>query len=209
MATFKKMISPSSMKYLDISKDVRDVIFNHTFNTYVSKDSEFNKYMLFVGNAVHYFIEYYINKKLTRDNAYVNAILMAKKKSILKVDVTQEVIDVIDIAIDKALEFLNNKTYDIEVNVYAETGNSLYDTAIGGTADIVIYNDDNTVTIADFKNYRNPNSSNLYKHYIQCLAYANLISKTQNVKIKDIQIVYNLQDEVVTLPYQEIDLDNI
>jgi len=209
MATFKRMISPSSMKYLPISKDVRDVIFNHKFNTYVSKESEFNKYMLFVGNAVHYFIEYYINNKLDRNTAYVNAILMAKTKSSLKHDITQEVIDVIDTAIAKALEFLNNKTYDIEVSVYAETGSSLYDASIGGTADIVIYNDDDTVTIADFKNYRNPNSSNLYKHYIQCLAYANLISKKQDVKIKDIQIVYNLQDEVVTLPYQEIDLDNI
>ena len=92
MATFKKMMSPSSMKWLPVSKDVKDIIFNYQFNTYVKKDSEFNKYMLFVGNAVHYFIEYYINNKLDRNTAYVNAILMAKTKSMLVVDVTQEVI---------------------------------------------------------------------------------------------------------------------
>lgn len=209
MATFKKMISPSSMKYLPISKDVRDVIFNYKFSSFIEKATEFNKYMLFVGNALHFFIDYYINNKLSKDNALVNAILMAKTKSMLKHDITDDVIDVVQQAIDIALKFLDNKTYDIEVSVYSEAGNSLYDASIGGTADIIIYNNDNTVTIADFKNYRNPNSHNLYKHYIQCLAYANLVSTTQNVKVRDIQIVYNLQNEVVTLPFQKVDITSL
>jgi len=209
MATFKKMISPSSMKYLPISKDVRDFIFKYKFSSYINKETEFNKFMLFVGNAVHYFIDYYINNKQTRNNALVNAILMAKTKSMLKDDITDEVIEVINQAIDIALKFLENKTYEIEVGVYAEAGSSLYDASIGGTADIIIYNDDDTITIADFKNYRNPNSYDLYKHYIQCLAYANLVSTTQNVKVRDIKIVYNLQNEVVTLPFQKVDITSL
>jgi hypothetical protein len=70
-------------------------------------------------------------------------------------------------------------------------------------------NDDDTVTIADFKNYNNPTAQDLAKAYYQTLIYATLVRDTLNVKIKEIQIVYPTQEQVITLPYQEVDTSSI
>ena len=107
--------------------------------------------------------------------------------------------------------FLNkHNVIAIELRTYwVNQYESIFNDAIGGTADILIQNDDGSYTIADLKNYNNPTNDDLAKHYYQCLIYANLIRLQEGVEIKDIKIVYPSQEEVVELPYQNIDLDQI
>lgn len=199
-----KMISPSAIKKLmGINRETLNLINNVVFASNKCKTSKVtNKNYLFVGNVVHNYIDY-ISENVSHNQALVSSVVVNHNnlKDINKP--TNEIMETIYHNIDFAQSYLNGKDTLIEYKVFYES----YKNIIGGTADIVIHNDDDTITIGDFKNYNNPSSKDLYKAYIQCLVYANLVKLDTGKEIKQIEIVYPSQEQVITLPYQDIDLD--
>lgn len=197
-----KLISPSSIKY--ISGLTLDCVYNVQFNT--RKIDELPEPM-FAGNVQHDYTDYKYNHQATDKQALASALL--KNKTDRTTDLTRKELDNILHNINFGMDYLANKTVEIEMKVFAKYDKTYYKQAIGGTADIVIMNDDDTITIADFKNYNNPTTNDLLKAYYQTLVYATLVRDTHNVDIKEIQIVYPSQEQVITLPYQEVDISSI
>jgi hypothetical protein len=197
-----KMISPSSIKYIaGVSLDkVYEVEFN---SRTVGELPE----PLFAGNVQHDTVDYIYNQDASYEQALVSALF--KNKQDRTTDLTKNELNKIEHNIKFGLDYLKDKVVDIEMKVFQKYDRTYYQQAIGGTADIVIMNDDDTVTIADFKNYNNPTAQDLAKAYYQTLIYATLVRDTLNVKIKEIQIVYPTQEQVITLPYQEVDTSSI
>lgn len=211
----RKMKSPSYIKYVKIDDTTKELIYNHNFKSNkvvrnLPKSIGKENYYRFIGNTVHSFIEF-------KDNGYsvnqskLNAYADAQIKEGGAIKINDNVNDIIEHNIDYATNFLDkHNVIAIELRTYwVNQYESIFNDAIGGTADILIQNDDGSYTIADFKNYNNPSNDDLAKHYYQCLIYANLIRLQEGVEIKDIKIVYPSQEEVVVLPYQNIDLDKI
>ena len=211
----RKMKSPSYIKYVKIDDTTKELIYNHNFKSNnvvrnLPKSIGKENYYRFIGNTVHSFIEF-------KDNGYsvnqskLNAYADAQIKEGGGIKINDNVNDIIEHNIDYATNFLDkHNVIAIELRTYwVNQYESIFNDAIGGTADILIQNDDGSYTIADFKNYNNPSNDDLAKHYYQCLIYANLIRLQEGVEIKDIKIVYPSQEEVVVLPYQNIDLDKI
>ena len=197
-----KLISPSSIKY--ISGLALDCVYEVEFKTRKIGELPEPK---FAGNVQHDYIDYKYNHKATDQQALATALL--KNKTDRTTDLTKNELDKIQHNIDYAMNYLSSKTVEIEMRVFAKYDRTYYKQAIGGTADIVIMNDDDTITIADFKNYNNPTTNDLLKAYYQTLVYATLVRDTHNVDIKEIQIVYPSQEQVITLPYQEVDITTI
>lgn len=197
-----KLISPSSIKY--ISGLTLDCVYNVQFNS--RKIDELPEPM-FAGNVQHDYTDYKYNHQATDKQALASALL--KNKTDRTTDLTRKELDNILHNINFGMDYLANKTVEIEMKVFAKYDKTYYKQAIGGTADIVIMNDDDTITIADFKNYNNPTTNDLLKAYYQTLVYATLVRDTHNVDIKEIQIVYPSQEQVITLPYQEVDISSI
>lgn len=197
-----KLISPSSIKY--ISGLTLDCVYNVQFNS--RKIDELPEPM-FAGNVQHDYTDYKYNHQATDKQALASALL--KNKTDRTTDLTRKELDNILHNINFGMDYLANKTVEIEMRVFAKYDKTYYKQAIGGTADIVIMNDDDTITIADFKNYNNPTTNDLLKAYYQTLVYATLVRDTHNVDIKEIQIVYPSQEQVITLPYQEVDISSI
>lgn len=197
-----KLISPSSIKY--ISGLALDCVYNVQFNS--RKIGELPE-PLFAGNVQHDYTDYKYNHQATDKQALASALL--KNKTDRTTDLTKNELDNILHNINFGMDYLANKTVEIEMRVFAKYDKTYYKQAIGGTADIVIMNDDDTITIADFKNYNNPTTNDLLKAYYQTLVYATLVRDTHNVDIKEIQIVYPSQEQVITLPYQEVDISSI
>lgn len=197
-----KLISPSSIKY--ISGLTLDCVYNVQFNS--RKIDELPEPM-FAGNVQHDYTDYKYNHNATDKQALASALL--KNKTDRTTDLTRTELDNILHNIKFGMDYLANKTVEIEMKVFAKYDKTYYKQAIGGTADIVIMNDDDTITIADFKNYNNPTTNDLLKAYYQTLVYATLVRDTHNVDIKEIQIVYPSQEQVITLPYQEVDISSI
>jgi len=211
----RKMKSPSYIKYVKIDDTTKELIYNHNFKSNkvvrnLPKSKGYESYYRFIGNTVHSYFDFKsdgygnIQSKLS---AYADAQI--KEGGAIKIN--DDVNDIIEHNIDYATKFLNkHNVIGIELRTYWVNGyESIFNDAIGGTADILIKNNDGSYTIADFKNYNNPTNDDLAKHYYQCLIYANLIRLQEGVEIKDIKIVYPSQEEVVELPYQNIDLDTI
>ena len=197
-----KLISPSSIKY--ISGLSLDCVYNVQFNA--RKIDELPEPM-FAGNVQHDYTDYKYNHQATDKQALASALL--KNKTDRTTDLTKSELDNILHNINFGMDYLADKTVEIEMRVFAKYDKTYYKQAIGGTADIVIMNDDDTITIADFKNYNNPTTNDLLKAYYQTLVYATLVRDTHNVDIKEIQIVYPSQEQVITLPYQEVDISSI
>ena len=197
-----KLISPSSIKY--ISGLSLDCVYNVQFNS--RKIGELPEPM-FAGNVQHDYTDYKYNHQATDKQALASALL--KNKTDRTTDLTTSELRKIQHNIDFGMDYLADKTVEIEMRVFAKYDKTYYKQAIGGTADIVIMNDDDTITIADFKNYNNPTTNDLLKAYYQTLVYATLVRDTHNVDIKEIQIVYPSQEQVITLPYQEVDITTI
>jgi len=197
-----KLISPSSIKY--ISGLTLDCVYNVQFND--RKIDELPE-PLFAGNVQHDYTDYKYNHQASHKQALASALL--KNKTDRTTDLTKDELDSILHNINFGMDYLADKTVEIEMRVFAKYDKTYYKQAIGGTADIVIMNDDDTITIADFKNYNNPTTNDLLKAYYQTLVYATLVRDTHNVDIKEIQIVYPSQEQVITLPYQEVDISSI
>ena len=197
-----KLISPSSIKY--ISGLTLDCVYNVQFND--RKIDELPE-PLFAGNVQHDYTDYKYNHQASHKQALASALL--KNKTDRTTDITKDELDNILHNINFGMDYLADKTVEIEMRVFAKYDKTYYKQAIGGTADIVIMNDDDTITIADFKNYNNPTTNDLLKAYYQTLVYATLVRDTHNVDIKEIQIVYPSQEQVITLPYQEVDISSI
>tara|TARA_X000000368_G_C23001086_1_gene698969 strand:- start:800 stop:1408 length:609 start_codon:yes stop_codon:yes gene_type:complete len=197
-----KLISPSSIKYIaGLSLDsVYEVEFNSNIIGRLPEP-------LFAGNVQHDTVDYIYNQDASYEQALVSALF--KNKQDRTTDLTKNELNKIEHNIKFGLDYLRNKVVEIEMKVFQKYDRTYYQQAIGGTADIVIMNDDDTITIADFKNYNNPSTSDLAKAYYQTLVYATLVRDTHNVKIKEIQIVYPSQEQIITLPYQEVDTSTI
>ena len=197
-----KLISPSSIKYIDGIK--LDKVYEVEFNSnIIGKLPE----PLFAGNVQHDTVDYIYNQDASYEQALVSALF--KNKQDRTTDLTKNELNKIEHNIKFGLDYLSNKVVEIEMKVFQKYDRTYYQQAIGGTADIVIMNDDDTITIADFKNYNNHSTSDLAKAYYQTLVYATLVRDTHNVKIKEIQIVYPSQEQIITLPYQEVDTSTI
>ena len=193
-----KMLSPSSIKKIenvDIS-ETTNIVFNE--NKRLAQKSAY----LFIGNAVHNFIEYFMSYQANYKTAFATAMALAKRD--LKTDLTKPLLDTIQNNIKYCLDYLANKDATIEMPLFFKGSKVV----IGGTADIVIDNKDGTYTVADFKNYNNPSQADLVKHYYQALTYANLLAR-DGFTISHIEIVYPSQEQVVKLSYQDIDFRDI
>ena len=210
------MKSPSSIKYINIADSTKELINSVVFssNKVVRNLKEnYNPY-LFIGNAVHSYIEF-IYDKFTINQAKVSALIDAKlkhpKPNQYPIKLTNNLNDVFEHNIKFAVNYLNTKVVEaIELRTYwIDKYESIFNKSIGGTADIVIKNNNGTYTIADFKNYENPNSDDLRKHYTQVLVYANMLALQNDWTIQDIQIVYCSQEQVITLPYEVLDLRTV
>ena len=212
----KKMKSPSSIKYVKIADSTKELINSVVFSSNKvvrNLKDNYNPY-LFIGNAVHSYIEF-IYDKFTINQAKVSALIDAKLKhpklNEYPIKLTNNLNDVFEHNIKFAVDYLNARVVQaIELRTYwIDKYESIFNKSIGGTADIVIKNINGTYTIADFKNYENPNSDDLMKHYTQVLVYANMLSLQNDWTIQDIQIVYCSQEQVITLPYEVIDLTTV
>jgi len=200
-----KLISPSSInkiQYINLSS-VLEIDFE-------TRKVEAFKEQLFVGNVVHDFIDMHFNQDAIYKVALTSALYANKNSRVKGIDLTNDELKGIQHNIDYCLKYLSKfDSFDIELKVFNKYDRKFFKQAIGGTADIVIHNDDDSVTIADFKNYNNPTTDDLTKAYYQTLVYANIIKDTQDVEIKEIQIVYPTQEQVITLPFQEVDITAI
>jgi len=201
-----KMVSPSAIKSVEgINIETLDLINNVSFTSNKCDTNNITKYnYLFIGNVVHNYIDY-ISENVSHNSALVSSVIANKGNLKDTTKPTNEIMETIYHNIDFSKSYLDNKNTLIEYQVFYES----YKNIIGGTADIVIENDDDTITIGDFKNYNNPSSNDLYKHYVQCLIYANLVKLDRGKEIREIEIVYPSQEQVITLPYQDIDLDKV
>lgn len=200
------MVSPSALKTVEgINPETLDLINNVVFTSNKCDTNDITKTnYLFIGNVMHNYIDY-ISENVSHNQALLSSVRInhISLKDINKP--THEIMETIYHNIDFGKSYLSGKDTLIEYQVFYESFKNI----IGGTADIVISNDDDTITIGDFKNYNNPSSKDLYKHYIQCLVYANLVKLDKGKEIKQIEIVYPSQEQVITLPYQDIDLDKV
>ena len=192
-----KMLSPSSIKKIDnVDISETNIVFNK--NKRLAEKSTY----LFIGNAVHNFIEYFMSYQADYKQSFATAMALAKRD--LKTDLTKPLLATIQNNIKYCLDYLADKDATIEMPLFYEG----MKVVIGGTADIVIDNKDGTHTVADFKNYNNPSQADLVKHYYQCLTYANLLAR-QGYTISHIEIVYPSQEQVVKLSYQDIEFQDI
>lgn len=211
----RKMKSPSYVKYVKIDDTTKELIYNHKFTSNkvvrdLPKPIGRENYYRFIGNTTHSYFDFRSNG-YSVNQSKLNAYADAQIKEGGAIKINDNVNDIIEHNIDYATNFLDkHNVIAIELRTYwVNQYESIFNDAIGGTADILIQNDDGSYTIADLKNYNNPSNDDLAKHYYQCLIYANLIRLQEGVEIKDIKIVYPSQEEVVELPYQNIDLDKI
>ena len=83
---------------------------------------------------------------------------------------------------------------EAEVNVQGMA----YGLRFKGQADLIIHNDDGTITVADAKNYKEVTEMTLETHLYQLRIYAQLIATMYNKPIKDIKVIYNRQNVVHT-----------
>lgn len=201
-----KMVSPSAIKKVEgINIETLNLIYNVSFTSNKCETCELTKSnYLFIGNVVHNYIDY-ISDNVSHNSALVSSVKANQGNLKDTKKLTNEIMETIYHNIDFSKSYLDNKDTLIEYQVFYESFKNI----IGGTADIVIQNDDDTITIGDFKNYNNPTSKDLYKHYVQCLIYANLVKLDTGKEIKQIEIVYPSQEQIITLPYQDIDLDKV
>tara|TARA_B100000029_G_C17603650_1_gene966645 strand:- start:5522 stop:6145 length:624 start_codon:yes stop_codon:yes gene_type:complete len=206
----RKMKSPSYVKFVKILDTTMELINSYVFSSNKVKRELPKGAYLFIGNTQHAYTEFK-HDGYSEAQAKLSAYALAKIKMKTDFKINDNINDIIEHNIKFANSFLSrNNVKHIELRTYwVNQYESIFNDAIGGTADIVIENNDGSYTIADFKNYQNPNNDDLAKHYYQCLIYANLIKDQEGVEIKDIKIVYPSQEDIVSLPYQDIELDKI
>lgn len=193
-----KLISPSSAKGIQLP--LAYVEFNKAV---LSETKLFAKNYRFVGNVVHKAYELIVKDNVAFDYAIFEAFTIIKSKNALDYAEVKDSNTLVKVVIKHHLNYLmktiGNLKQDNELGFLTKLKENLY---LGGTADILLHNTDNTYTIADIKNYSNPKTSSLREHYRQTLLYS-FIAEQNGYPIKDIQIVYPAQEQVVTLPYNK------
>jgi len=194
-----KLISPSNNN-LGLG-----IIPNVKFNKQVV--DSFGKYNLFIGNVVHLAYEFYKIHNLTLDEALRHAVYRVAEKryqtmgkkcidTLPTKDIINEVKMTVIHNLEWTIETIGHKKQSNEIGMLTKLENGIY---LGGTADILIHNDDNSITVADIKNYSKPSQDDLRSHYKQCLLYSKLAMDNGH-SVKDIQIIYPFQEQIVTLP---------
>lgn len=204
----KKLISPS----FNTLKLVNGISVK--FNANVLNTSKYGKFYLFIGKVVHLANEL-INKdnlniidaiRVSAMHVWKNDKFYTNRKGYLdemntpdnKEDTRYIMNTIVNHHLSYVVDYLSGKVVTSEIGLFTEL-NSKYD--LGGTADIVIHNVDGTVSVADIKNYNNPSQADFDDHYKQCLLYGKLL-EDNGFAVKDIQIIYPAQEQVITVPYE-------
>ena len=65
-----------------------------------------------------------------------------------------------------------------------------------GTADLIELHEDNTFTMIDYKHYSKLSESDIEAHKTQCAIYASLYQKMTGVILREIKVLYPMQDHV-------------
>jgi len=171
--------------------------------------ASFGKYNMFVGNVVHLAYEFYVVHNLQWEIALRHAVYRVAESRYYTNNKTRklddqlppmEIINQVKESVRHNLKWtidtIGHLKQSNEIGMLTKLENNLY---LGGTADILIHNDDDTTTVADIKNYGSPKQADLKSHYKQCLLYSKL-AMDNGYKVKDIQIIYPYQEQIVTLP---------
>jgi hypothetical protein len=200
----KKLISPSNNNL----KLVNEIPVN--FNTNVLNSQWLSRYYMFIGNVVHSAYQFHKYNGLNLRDAFQQATIFVKdeKRFVFErfrpVQDTMPPVDIINDAMKVAQHHFNYvvDTYGklIQTNeqgLYTDLNKFL---ALGGTADIVLHNENGSVTVVDMKNYQAPTQDKFNEHYKQCLLYGKLL-EDNGFNVQDIQIIYPAQEQVLNLPY--------
>ena len=70
-----------------------------------------------------------------------------------------------------------------------------------GTADLIELHDDNTFTMIDYKHYSELSESDIEAHKAQCAIYASLYQKMTGVILREIKVLYPMQQHVESEVY--------
>ena len=70
-----------------------------------------------------------------------------------------------------------------------------------GTADLIELHDDNTFTMIDYKHYSKLSEQDIAAHKAQCAIYASLYQKMTGVILREIKVLYPMQEHVESEVY--------
>jgi len=202
-----KLISPSNTRGM-----VKQPLVFSQFNSVVnSLTTELSKHYLYIGNVVYYAYELIKTQGVDLSTALIESKIYYDNNSIVKqgkfyndIKPTIEVINNVMLLATNHTNWLMDTVGKLpQQNEVAFLTKYNFKNWLGGTADILIDNGNGTHTIADIKNYSNPNTRNLRSHYTQCLLYSKLASDN-GYDISDIKLYYPAQEQVITLPVRSI-----